>query len=485
MQAHLFLQQSEKKLNNSLLFSVIRFYFIFLLVIGYRLSVISQNVTIKGKADTSYLSSANMIYAYTHDDYISYREKELANCKLDDKGNFNLSFSVSSTAYIYLTVDNAKAEMVCEPNKTYDVIFLAKDSDAVNTLSIAVPVELEFNNSGGTELNYLIADFASRFESFLEDHRGMIAKKESAIFGKIDTMKNLSVKKYSVHNNSYLNNYIEYTFASLEQSINLKGTEMIFKKYIANKPIQLSNYNYMAFFNEFHSALENSFMSNPTAQNEINKQNFSFLMEYFNKKTIQPNDTIWEAVILNSLAKSALHPEVKINSVLSILEQAAKQCKAEENRRSAENLRKKISVMAVGKPVSQISFQNMDGKPVLLSKFKGKYMYLTFWTSWSSSSTQELTLIPELKKLYGSKIYFVSVCIDKNSETMKTFLKKNPKLDWNFLYCDNYKKAKEEFNVLSVPAYFLIDPKGNVFKSPAPSPSDIEPVFTKIKKKQQ
>ena len=44
-------------------------------------------------------------------------------------------------------------------------------------------------------------------------------------------------------------------------------------------------------------------------------------------------------------------------------------------------------------------------------------------------------------------------------------------------------QAKEEFNVLTVPTYYLIDPKGNVFKSPAGKPQDIEPVFLDIKRK--
>jgi len=459
--------------------------FIFLLVVGCRLPAISQTVIIKGKADTNYLSFANTIYAYTYDDFISFREKELAKSKLDEKGNFNLSFPASAPIYVFLTIDNAKAEMICEPNKTYDIAFLAKDSNSANTLSIAVPVELEFNNSSETELNYLMADFTSRFETFLEDHRGMIAKKESAIFEKIDTMKTLSIKKYYVYNNAYLNNYIEYSFASLIERIALKGDRKIYKSFIDNKPVQYGNYDYMTFFNQYYSFVSNSFMNNPKTETEVERQIFSSLMDYFSQNDFLENDTVCEMVILKSFAEHSRYPtKYKINSMLVILEQAGKECRSEANRKSAENLRKKLSVMAVGKPVSQMSLQNMDGNPVLLSIFKGRYVYLTFWTSWSSSSTQELTLIPELKKLYGSKISFVSICVDKKAETMKNFLKKNSKLDWTFLYCDNYKKAKEEFNVLTVPAYFLIDPKGNVFKSPAPAPADIVPLFTKIKKKQ-
>ncbi|MBI4946499.1 MAG: TlpA family protein disulfide reductase [Bacteroidetes bacterium] len=447
-------------------------------------------MTIKGKADTSYLLETNKIYAYTYDDYISYREKELASSLIDAKGNFALSFSISQPTYIYLMADNAKSEMIAEPNRTYDIDFLAKDSDAVNTLSIAVPVSMMFNNSDSTEINYLMADFSNRYEAFLEYNRPLISTKSSFFFGRIDTMKTLCVQKYSAFNKRYLNNYIDYTFAQLEESITLKENEKIVEKYFKNKTIQLGNNDYMMFFNQFFAVTISAFMAEPQTQNEIGKQNFASLMEYFKQINVLANDTIRETFILKSLAEYFRYPACKVSSVLAILDQAATQCKAGENRRSAENLKKKFSVMNTGNPAPTLPFQDMDGKTISLSDFKGKYVYLNFWTTWCSSCTQEMMMIPELKKIYGNKIAFVSISVDKKPESMKNFLKKNSKLDhdkngagWKFLYCDNYKKAKEEFNVLTVPTYFLIDPKGNILQSPADKPQDIDTTFIQIKKK--
>ena len=146
--------------------------------------------------------------------------------------------------------------------------------------------------------------------------------------------------------------------------------------------------------------------------------------------------------------------------------------------------------MNPGKPAPSLAFQDKDGKAVSLADFKGKYVYLNFWATWCASCTQEMMLIAELKKTYAGRIVFVSVSVDKKSETMNNFLKKNPKLDpdkngkdWIFLYCDDYKKAKEEFHVLTVPTYYLIDPKGNVLQSPAGNPIDIEPALMEIKKR--
>src|SRR5690349_2426131 len=137
----------------------------------------------KGKADRSYLPETNTLSALTYEDYVSYKEKELVTSTIDASGNFSLSFTVTQTIPVFLTADNARAELVVEPGKTYDIGLLAKDSGAVNMLGMTVPVELEFNNSDTSELNYLIADFSNRYEAFLEYHHPQIAKKSPAIFG--------------------------------------------------------------------------------------------------------------------------------------------------------------------------------------------------------------------------------------------------------------------------------------------------------------
>lgn len=458
--------------------------FIWLIFIG---SIIGygQEIQIKGKVDSSYFAEDTAIYLFTYDDFISYQEKQLAVSGFDKKGNFNLTFFSATVLPVFLTVGNAKAEMIAEPGKIYEVIFLGKDSDVANTFSMSVPVELEFLNSDDKELNFLLADFSSRYDNFLYDHTNMIVKKDPAIFTKIDTVKMLALKKYSLINNGYLNNYIEYTFASLEETISLKGNEKSFNRYIKNRPVQLSNPDYMAFLHQFYDDMIKSFMGSVTAQTEIHKQSFASLLNYLARSKFLENDTIRETIALKALSEVKKYPIHKVNTVLAILEQAEKECKSPQNRKSAENLRKKLSRMNVGSKVPDIKFRNQKGKIVSLSDFKGKYLYINFWASWCISCTQELALFPELKKNHGNKITFISVSVDKIFETMKNFLKKNPEYDWYFLHANDHKEMKQEFNLISVPAYLLVDPNGNILKYPAEKPQNIEPVFIGIKKKQR
>ncbi|MFH1004614.1 MAG: TlpA disulfide reductase family protein [Bacteroidota bacterium] len=456
---------------------------------------LSQSVTIKGKVDKSYLSEMgenrnNYIYAMTYDDYISYTEKEIDSSSIDANGNFNLSFFISSTTYLFLMVENAKAELYVEPGKTYEVDVLKKDSDAVQTLSIPVTVEIEFKNLDSTDLNFLIADFDSRYEAFLEYHRNFFLSKSNLIFGKIDTMKMLSKQKYSPYNKPYLNNYIEYTFASLEGNITLQDRKKIFVNYIEGKSFQLNNYEYMDFFNQFFSQTVNYFVTTKKMMEDVNvKETFSTLL-YDIKQNKLEDDTIQESVVLKALSKAMYIPDYKQNHIQTILNLASKECKSEMNRRTASNLLKKITCMKVGTKSPEFLLPDEKGKMISLYDFKGKYVYVMFWASWCISCIQEMMLIPELKKLYGGKIAFVSISLDKKFDLMKKFLDKNPKInpdknekDWTFLYCTNYPKIKKDYNVLTVPTYYLIDMKGNIFKAPADNPASIEPLFYQIKKK--
>ena len=98
-----------------------------------------------------------------------------------------------------------------------------------------------------------------------------------------------------------------------------------------------------------------------------------------------------------------------------------------------------------------------------------------------SSCLQQMKIIPALKKQYGERITFVSISTDKSNAELKSFCTKNPKFDWLFLYDNSAGKLKNDFEIRSLPAYFLIDPDGKFIQVPAESPDeDIDRAFFDI-----
>jgi hypothetical protein len=98
-----------------------------------------------------------------------------------------------------------------------------------------------------------------------------------------------------------------------------------------------------------------------------------------------------------------------------------------------------------------------------------------------------MKVVPALKKTYGEQIEFVSISTDKTNSDLKNFLSKNTKFDWLFLYDNTAGKLKKQYEIVSLPAYFLIGPDGKFIEVPAEGPSGrIEQTFydlTKVKSK--
>lgn len=141
-----------------------------------------------------------------------------------------------------------------------------------------------------------------------------------------------------------------------------------------------------------------------------------------------------------------------------------------------ENLKNKMAFK--GKPSPQFSYKDVNGKVVNLSDFKGKYVYIDVWATWCGPCRQEIPHLEKLEQLLkGKKIAFVSLSIDKPSDTEK----------WKNMVADKHMGGTQviaenawestfvkEYKIESIPRFILIDPKGNIVDFDAKRPSEPE-----------
>ena len=83
--------------------------------------------------------------------------------------------------------------------------------------------------------------------------------------------------------------------------------------------------------------------------------------------------------------------------------------------------------------------------------------------------------MPDLKKKYGDYIEFVSICLDDDPKALIGFLKENPKYDWHFAHYQGNLALLENYNVRSVPSYYLIGPEGEMVDANALRPAPLSP----------
>ncbi|MCZ8284839.1 MAG: TlpA disulfide reductase family protein, partial [Bacteroidia bacterium] len=112
-----------------------------------------------------------------------------------------------------------------------------------------------------------------------------------------------------------------------------------------------------------------------------------------------------------------------------------------------------------------------SGNAVNLASYKGKYVYLNFFSTQSDNSLKEMQKLIDLKKKFSDKVVFISVCLDDSAKTYQAYLKANPKQDWLILH-NGTGDARRNYAIKSLSGYFFINQQMILAQSPAPAPSE-------------
>lgn len=137
--------------------------------------------------------------------------------------------------------------------------------------------------------------------------------------------------------------------------------------------------------------------------------------------------------------------------------------------------RRKVRDKFTGKPAPAFAMEDIDGKTVKLSDFKGKYVYVDIWATWCGPCKMEIPALKKLEEEYSSKnIVFVSMSVDepKNKEIWSTFVKEKD-LQGVQIFTNQGWQAPfvTDLEVRGIPRFVLISPEGLIVDPDAPRPS--------------
>ncbi|MEM0544017.1 TlpA disulfide reductase family protein [Flavobacterium sp. j3] len=118
----------------------------------------------------------------------------------------------------------------------------------------------------------------------------------------------------------------------------------------------------------------------------------------------------------------------------------------------------------VNTPAKNFVQQSLTGQKISLENYKGNYLLLDFWASWCAPCRKEH---PNLRRTYEEfktkNFEILSVSLDSNKKAWENAVTKD-QLTWTQI---SDLKGQEndiaiQYGVQSVPANFLIDPKGTI-----------------------
>lgn len=108
-----------------------------------------------------------------------------------------------------------------------------------------------------------------------------------------------------------------------------------------------------------------------------------------------------------------------------------------------------------------IFFQDLDGNRAWLSEYKGKIVFLNFWTTWCPSCRIEMPSMERLyQKLKDQDFVILAVSLQEPASKVRKFFRKY-KLSFPALL-DPKGKAGELFRVISIPTSYILDRDGSI-----------------------
>jgi thiol-disulfide isomerase/thioredoxin len=129
--------------------------------------------------------------------------------------------------------------------------------------------------------------------------------------------------------------------------------------------------------------------------------------------------------------------------------------------RYASGAMKNMVPSADGALEPAIPFDDANGKPVDLTRFRGKVVIVNLWATWCTPCVTEMPTLAALQKRYeGKDLIVVPISVDRKTaiDDVKSFIDVHPPLP---IYNDSHFAIPAKLRVLGLPTTIIYDREGH------------------------
>jgi len=116
--------------------------------------------------------------------------------------------------------------------------------------------------------------------------------------------------------------------------------------------------------------------------------------------------------------------------------------------------------VAIGAPAPALAAFDLGGQPAGLEQWRGKPVYLTFWSSDCGGCAADMHTLQQLTDAYGDRLVVVAVNTDPQQTDLTAFI---AGLHIRYpVVRDQMGITKERYAVIGTPTSYLLNPQGRV-----------------------
>lgn len=447
---------------------------VFVISLFLLFSVNTVAVTIEG-SDSTY--AGQVLEFMIPKDPITGVDSVLGQAIVQSDGYFSVNLDITETMQIYLFPGKFKFYLFVEPEKSYHLIlppFQDKEpKDKLNPYFRPVEYHLGIKNFSKDELNIQIRMFLDAYIPYYKKHIDKVFTDKD--FEQLDKDIQKMDKPFEKSANKFFNDFRKYKYGMLRMLAYQHKSKTISDLYFKDQPFLYHNSAYIdlfimlydQYFTHFSRADEEKKLAKALTEAKTYEEVKSVLKE---DNVIKPEELL-NMVILKCLYDEFYDDNYARNSLLSVLDSFIESVQDPNQNFIALNIRKKVIKLLEGYMPPAFELYDMDSNLVTLQQLEGKYIYLNFCSCFSYSCLNEFVMLKKLYEKHNKYLEIVTIVIDDDFALAHDFVRRSG-YSWKFLHYANYPQVLKDYDIRAYPTYYLIDNKGKLAISPAPTPTD-------------
>ena len=225
------------------------------------------------------------------------------------------------------------------------------------------------------------------------------------------------------------------------------------------------------------SVLEANYVNRLYTDTTLTEDAFVLKMRHSSEALLEGNDIVNDTV----RGEFMLYATQSIKTYPGIMDYKQKYGKllvTEDQQRRFREIVGNYDDNSAGHEAIDFKFQDVNGKQVALSDFKGKVVYVDVWATWCGPCNAEIPHLIKLEEAYHNNpnIVFMSVSVDKQKdfEKWKKMLTDKGMGGVQLFAGDRSEEIMKPYKITGIPRFMLFGKDGRVVDADAPRPSSGE-----------